>query len=235
MLPCRGIGVIRLRRTNWSHFVTGSSHRGSDVKYKIDFFPKLNVTATSVSGAIVGAPQPHPLIAWQPSTWPSAPRAVDEKFITTLKEIFEESVLGEVKNVIDDAHKAHGNLNHRGYVVALAMLCALDAIASYGYRNHHVADFIKAHFRPDYHPFTDEIYTLHRNSLVHSWHLFAATIYPDNTKIKSESGVVAFGLLDFFEELVHATQDFLNKLEGDPTLQKNTLARYARLQGTAKP
>jgi hypothetical protein len=205
------------------------------VKYKIDFSPKLDVTAPSVSGAVVGAPQPRPLIAWQPSTWPVAPAAVDEKFITTLQHIFEESVLGEVKNVIDDARKAHGSLNHRGYVVALAMLCALDTIASYGYRNHHVADFIKVHFRPDYHEFADDIYLLHRNSLVHSWHLFAATIHPDATKIKSDAGVVAFGLLDLFDVLVQATQHFLNSLEGDATLQRNTLARYARLQGSAKP
>jgi len=127
------------------------------MKYKIDFAPKLDVVAPSASGAVAGAPQPRLLIVWQPSTWPAAPAALDEKFIATLKHIFEESVLGEVANVIGDAHKAHGSLNHRGYVVALAMLCALDTIASYGYRNHHVADFIKTHFRPDYRPFADDI------------------------------------------------------------------------------
>jgi hypothetical protein len=205
------------------------------MKYKLDLSPKLDVTAPSVSGAVVGGQQARRLIAWQPSTWPAAPAMVDERFITTLKHIFQDSVLGEVQNVIDDAHKAHGSLNHRGYVVALAMLCALDTVASYGYRNHHVADFIKAHFRPDYQQFADDIYVLHRNSLVHSWHLFAATIYPDKTKIKSEGGVIAFGLLDFFDVLVQATQDFLNRLAGAGTLQRNTLARYARLQGTAKP
>ena len=75
---------------------------------------------------MVVAPQPQKLIAWLPSTWPAAPAAAEEKFITTLRDIFGESVLGEVKNVIDDAHKAHGSLNHRGHIVALAMLCAND-------------------------------------------------------------------------------------------------------------
>lgn len=178
------------------------------MKYKIKFTQKLDVTAPPVSGAVVGAPQAPKLVAWLPSTWPVAPAATDEKFISSLKDIFEESVLGEIKNVIDDAHKANGSLINRGHVIALAMLCALDTIASYGYRKHHVAKFVRAHFRADYHPFADDIYLLHRNSLVHSWHLFAATIYPDNTKIKSDAGVVAFGLLDFFDVLVNATEDF---------------------------
>jgi hypothetical protein len=75
---------------------------------------------------------------------------------------------------------------------------------------------------------------LHRNSLIHSWNLFEASIYPDASKIKSEGGTVAFGLLDFFAVLVDATQDFLNRLEASTDLQHNTLARYAELKATAK-
>ena len=142
-------------------------------------------------------------------------------------------MLTEIKNVIDDIHKSNGSLTGRGHVVAVAEMCALDAIASYGYRNHYVSDFIQVHFRPDYHPFANDIYKLHRNSLVHSWNLFEATIYPDDTKIKSEAGVVAFGLLDFFTVLVQATENFLNRLEG-VDLQRNTLARYAELKATAR-
>jgi hypothetical protein len=205
------------------------------MKYKLDFFPKLDVSAPSVSGAMIGVPQPPESVAWLPSTWPPAPATVDEKFITTLKNIFEVSVLGEIRNVMEDALKSHGSLDQRGHVIALAMLCALDTIASYGYDSrYYVSDFMKAHFRADYHPFANEIYTLHRNSLVHSWHLFEATIYPDDTKIRSEAGVVAFGLLDFFDVLTAAAEDFLNKLEEDAALQEKTLARYAELQSTAK-
>src|ERR1035437_848177 len=168
------------------------------MKYKLDFSEKGDVTAPSVSGAMVGALKPDHFVAWLPSTWPAKPQAAEENFINILKRIFEESMLGEIRNVIEDAHKSYGSLNHRGHVVALALLCALDAVASYGYHGRfYVSAFIKAHFRADYHPFADELYILHRNSLVHSWHLFEATIYPDHTKIKSEGGVVAFGLLDF--------------------------------------
>jgi hypothetical protein len=202
------------------------------MKYRLDLSPKSDITVPAASGAMVSVPQPSVFLAWQPSTWPPSV-AVDGNFINTLKRIFEDSMLTEIRNVIDDAFKLHGTLIYRGHVVAVALMCALDAIASYGYRNHRVADFINAHFPQDYRPFANEIYTLHRNSLVHSWNLFEATIYPDDTKIKSEGGVVAFGLLDFFEALVQAAEDFLNRLEGDATLQRNTLARYTELQATA--
>jgi len=51
-----------------------------------------------------------------------------------------------------DVQQRHPDLRHRGHVIAIALMCALDAIASYGYRKHYVADFIRAHFYPDYHP-----------------------------------------------------------------------------------
>lgn len=203
------------------------------MKYAIDLTEKLDFSAPSASGAIVG--QMTRFIAWQPSTWPAAPAAVDENFIYVIKRIFEDSMLTEISNAISDIHKSHGSLTGRGHVIAIAEMCALDAIASYGYRNHHVSDFIKAHFRRDYHPFADEIYKLHRNSLIHSWNLFEASIYPDDSNIRSEGGTVAFGLLRFFTALVEAAQDFLNKLESSAELQGNTLKRYAALKATAKP
>ena len=202
------------------------------MKYAIDLTEKVDVSAPAASGAVVG--QGIRFIAWQPSTWPGAPDAVDEKFIYTLKHIFEDSMLTEISNAIGDIHKSHGSLTGRGHVIAIAEMCALDVIASYGYRNHHVSDFINAHFRPDYRPFANDIYKLHRNSLIHSWNLFEASIYPDDSKIKSEGGTVAFGLLDFFAVLVGATQEFLNQLETSADLQRNTLARYAELKATAK-
>jgi hypothetical protein len=51
------------------------------MKYKLDFSPKLDFTMPSASGAMVGAPQPATFVAWQPSTWPGAPAAVDGKCI----------------------------------------------------------------------------------------------------------------------------------------------------------
>lgn len=188
-----------------------------------------------MSGAMIETAKPCELMAWQPSTWPAPPAAVNEKFVETLKEIFEYSILLEVMNVIDDAKKSNGSLAHRGHVIAIALMCALDAVASYGYRGHHVAEFIKAHFRRDYAAFAEDIYELHRCSLVHSWNLFVAAIYPDDTKINKDGGVLVFGLLDFFDVLVQATEDFLDRLGGDATLQTNTLKRYRELKATAKP
>jgi len=205
------------------------------MKYKLDFSPRVDVSSPPATGAMVGAtPQPA-FVAWQPSTWPVTPAAVDEKFIYTLKLTFEESILGEIKNVIEDVQKRHPDLQHRGHVIAIALMCALDAIASYGYRKRHVADFITARFRADYRPHADQMYELYRCSLVHSWNLFEASIYPDKTRIRSEGAAIAFGLLDFFEVLVEGTESFLEDLATDADLQRNTLERYKELRETAKP
>jgi hypothetical protein len=114
------------------------------MKYAIDLTEKLYVMAPAVSGAIVG--QEQRFVAWQPSTWPTAPMAVDENFIYVLKRIFEDSMLTELSNAIGDIHKSNGSLAGRGHVIAIAEMCALDAIASYGYRSHHVSDFIRSTF-----------------------------------------------------------------------------------------
>jgi hypothetical protein len=63
------------------------------MKYKLNFSPKVNVSAPPVTGAVVGPAAPA-FFAWQPSTWPVTPAAVDEPFIYVLKQIFEESILG---------------------------------------------------------------------------------------------------------------------------------------------
>ncbi len=157
------------------------------MKYKLDLSPKLDLSSPPVSGAPVGArTAPSPFIAWQPSTWPSAPSVVDERFILALKRIFEDSILSEIANVISDAEKCNGDLQHRGHVVAISLMCALDAISSYGYRGRrgeHIRKFISRHFPPPYQPFGIDIYKLYRNSLVHSWNLFKATIYPGREPI----------------------------------------------------
>lgn len=205
------------------------------MKYKLNLSPKIDVTAPPVTGAVVSTPAPAMFLAWQPSTWLAAPAAVDEKFVYNLKRIFEDSILSEIANVIADAEQCNGDLQHRGHVVAIALMCALDAISSYGYKGKSVSAFIKAHFPHDYHAHADEIYKLYRNSLIHSWNLFEASIYPDDSSIRVEGGSIAFGLLNFFKALVGGAGDFLERLENDATLQKRTLARYKKLRKTAKP
>jgi hypothetical protein len=59
-----------------------------------------------------------------------------------------------------------------------------------------------------YRPHADQIYQLFRLSLIHSWNLFEASIYADNSTIRLEGNVLAFGLLNFFDALVTGTEDF---------------------------
>src|SRR5436309_7254487 len=98
------------------------------MKYKLNLSPKLYVSSAPITGAQVGTAPQTLFFAWQPSTWPAVPAIVDEKFIKTLKQIFEDSILGEIAHVISDAHKCNGDLQHRGHVVAISLMCALDAI-----------------------------------------------------------------------------------------------------------
>jgi hypothetical protein len=208
------------------------------MKYKLDLAPKARLYAPPITGAIVTGAIVTPtsqFLAWQPSTWPAPPAEVDEKFIYALKQVFEESILGEISNVLVDVQKANGSLQNRGHVLAIAMLSALDAIASYGYRGHRVKKFIEAHFPPDYHTHAAKIFDLYRNSMIHSWNLFEASIYPDDSKVRSEGSTLAFGLLHFFDALVNGTSAFLERLATDAALQSNTLGRYHELKRSANP
>ncbi len=216
------------------------------MKYKLNFSPKLDVSAPSASGAFistpasgfVAVPAAPPFYAWQPSTWPPAPNAMDDAFIDNLKRIFEESILGEISNVIADAKNANGDLQHRGHVVAISLLCALDAISSYGYgaqSGHQIPDFVRGHFPREYHPHADAIRALYRNSMIHSWNLFAVSITPGDEPVAEIGGVISFGLLNFFDALSIATENFLEALLTDAALQTRTLARYNSLRNSARP
>jgi len=192
------------------------------MQYKLDFSQKLDVLVPSVTGAPVGIVVARPLYAWQPSTWPAAPATVDEDFVKTLKKIFEESILGEINNVIEDAKARAGGLQHRGHVVAIALMCALDAISSYGYgrkNGKQIPPFVRAHFPRDCHPHADELRRLYRNAMVHSWNLFEVSITPGDEKIAAAGGVISFGLQNFFEALKEGTEHFLHRLEFDTKLQ----------------
>jgi hypothetical protein len=202
------------------------------MKYKLFSTPPSQYVP-SITGALL-SPKPPQLVAWQPSTWPLTPAAVDDSFVTNLKQIFEESILGEIHNVIDDATRSNGDLQHRGHVIALALMCATDAIASYGYRGKHVQVFVTNHFPVEYQKFSARIYNDFRLDLVHRWNLFAAAIYPDNSGIREENGILVFGLLNYFEALVAATEDFLDNLARNTALQSSTLERYEELRSSAK-
>jgi hypothetical protein len=204
------------------------------MKYQLDFSVKASTVSPPISGAIVSGTSPLLFAAWQPSTWPAASASAPGEFIEVLKRIFEESILGEVRNVIEDITKSNGTLAFRGHVAAITMMCALDAISSYGYRNKKNGKFITAHFPHEYHPYAAHIYEVFRLSLVHSWNLFEASLYADNSPIRLEGSTLAFGLLNFFNALVVGTEDFLNCLPAGGDLLTNSINRYEELRATAK-
>jgi len=189
-------------------------------------------------------------IPWQPSTWPDPPDTYDSGFNKNLERIFKETILEEIKNVISDAQGHGQGLVHRGHVVAIAILCAIDAISSYAFQKsqavcptcgrgdriaHRYKSFIAAYFPRDYRSFSEDIYNLYRNSMVHSWNLFKVSIRPGNQKITLKDGVLSFGLLNFFTALKNATNNFLLDLAEDPKLQTASLLRYRELKNSALP
>ena len=200
----------------------------------------VNVNAPPVTGANVSlvhatVAATQVFYAWMPSTWPIAPASFSAEFLGTVKLIFNEAILSEIKNVISDIKKSHGDLKHRGHVVAISMMCALDAISSYPYRNKNVSKFISAHFPVAYRQYANDFYNLYRTSMVHSWNLFEASILPETEAVsRGASGSLCFGLLNFSEALSEGVTDFLVKLESDAKLQQNTLERYRELRKTAR-
>ncbi len=104
---------------------------------------------------VIGSLATTAFLPWQPSTWPDPPTKIDTAFISALEKIFKESILEEIEKVIEDVRKSNGDLRHRGHVVALALMCALDAISAYGYGHRsqtYMADFIANHFPPEFKP-----------------------------------------------------------------------------------
>jgi hypothetical protein len=175
-------------------------------------------------------------IPWQPSTWPTPPVSYNAEFAETLGIIISETMLNEIGNVISDAHKVNGGLEHRGHVVVLAILCAVDSIAAYAFNGgvgERYTKFISTFFPSDYQPFADDIYKLYRNSSVHSWNLFQVGIWPGNEKVTRDGGSLSFGLINAFDALKQAIDNFLATLPEDANLQTNSLSRYRELKQSA--
>jgi hypothetical protein len=206
------------------------------IYYQLDLKPLPLLASLPVSGAYISASAIVQFVPWQPSQWPVAPTD-DHEFVMVLKRIFEQSMLMEINSVIQDATARNGNVEHRGHVLAISMLCALDAISSYGYgakSGKQIPGFIKAHFPVEYHPFAKPILHLYRHAVVHSWNLFQVAITPGGDAISGKGGVISFGLLNLFDALKHGTEDFLTKLAGDATLQSMARTRYKSLRDSAK-
>ena len=172
--------------------------------------------------------------AWQPSTWPIPPTKYDNEFNQTMRIIFEDSLLSEIKNVVNDAP----TLEHRGHVIALSILCAIDAVSSYAFKSDKVGlrykAYIKQFFPVEYKPYATEIYQLYRNSITHSWNLFQVGMLPDNTPIQKVNGNIILGLYHLLNALEISIYSFLDELQTNNSLQKATLYRYTKLKQKAK-
>ena len=204
--------------------------------YKLDL-RSLSPLASPLASGFGSLADIVQFVPWQPSAWPDAPSDHHE-FAMVLKRIFEVSMLMEINNVIEDATARNGSLEHRGHVLAISLLCALDAISSYGYGKENgkqIPPFIRAHFPNEYRPFANAILKLYRHALVHSWNLFEVAVTAGHESISANRGVISFGLLSFFDALKHATEDFLEQLAREPKLQTKARARYNALRRTAKP
>ncbi|MGD0281433.1 MAG: hypothetical protein ABSB95_03625 [Dissulfurispiraceae bacterium] len=185
--------------------------------------------------------------AWQPSTWPAPPSSYNAAFGNTLRTIFYDSLLGEIDNVITDAP----TLEYRGHVVALSILCAVDAVSSYAFRNSQkdicesckrtdkvgprYKRYIREFFPNEYQPFAAKLYSLFRNSITHSWNLFEAAMLPGNEPITEVNGTIVLGLGHFFTAFKSSVDTFLDRLQVDNTLQAASLHRYRELKHMARP
>jgi len=175
-------------------------------------------------------------IPWQPSTWPEY--TDQDLFIEHIRRIFTETILSEINNVISDAQIAHGDLTHRGHVIAIALFCAVDTISSYAYEGNNVGrryrKFIQQFFPDSYKAHSKILYKSYRNSLVHSWNLFDVGILPGAESVTLNNGTLYLGLIDFSRALNEATNTFLENLRMETSLQRAVLKRYKQLRSLAR-
>lgn len=153
---------------------------------------------------------PAGFLPWQPSTWPSLDSAGLE-LAPTLRRIFECTILGEINNVISDAEKSGGSLEFRGHVVAIALLCALDAISSYGYCSEscrsgkQIPKFVRAHFPQEYGPHAKTLLRLCRHAMGIAGICLRRPFFQGRSRSSLHDGTLPFGLKRFFHDLCVAT------------------------------
>jgi hypothetical protein len=188
-------------------------------------------------------------IPWQPSTWPEPATAYNEKFKKDLGAIIKISIIGEIENVMQDAIDAQGSFEHRGHVIALSMLCSIDAISAYAYKDisqeacemcgkgDSVAPgfkkYIQSFFPENYKKYSNQIYKFYRCAVVHEWNLSEVAILPGPETITDVGGSISFGLQDFFKALNGSVDNFLKELETDGGIQTSSIKRYSDIRNKA--
>jgi len=126
-------------------------------------------------------------------------------------------------------------MSHRGHVIAVAYMCALDAVSSYGYKNQNVRKFDRNHFPSTWRPYARLIYPEYRLNLVHAWNLFGkASLLPGDQPVSGENGQVSFGIVTLARAFNTGVDDFLARLETDSHLQERALHRYREVKGEAR-
>lgn len=179
----------------------------------------------------------------QPSTWPAPPATFDNDFLRIFSTIVDETITKEFENVLSDIRNcSREGLKHRGHVIAVALLCAIDAVATYGYddasiKNGRVkmryTNFITNHFPADYRQYAEKIYLQYRNASAHGWHFLEVSITPDNTPLQDSNGHLSVGLLNLFQALKTGINDFVSTLNQNPNLQSKTIIRYTQQRDRA--
>jgi len=216
---------------------------------KIMKYEDSKLNSTELSGSLYTGKSPM-FITWKPSTWPK-PDEDFSLFLPNIENIFRETILDEIRNVISDAMKANGSLSQRGHVVALVLFCAVDTLSSYAYvsKENNICvqcnkggkigprykKYIEDFFPDDYKPHSDKLYGFYRNASVHSWNFFKVGIYPDHEPIKADDTTMSFGLLNFYDALEVSFKNFIKKLKQDVELQSNCRSRYEELRESAIP
>lgn len=173
-------------------------------------------------------------IPWQPSTWREHVSA-DADFKHTLSRILNETILGEIKNVMNDSKKL--KFGGRGHIIGLAIFCAIDTLASYFTFNKAVGkrykNFIKGYFPEPYKSYSKAIYDFYRNEMTHSWNLFSVAIQYEGTKI-TDSGMT-IGLIDIYKALASALNEALKAYDKDSKIRESCLNRYNTLRKSSRP
>jgi len=208
---------------------------------------KFNFSGVQTSGTTAVHVEDEVFIPWQPSTWTEP----DGSFLSKLETIFQSTILDEIGNVVSDAQKANGSLEHRGHVVGLAMLCAIDTLSSYAFLDTekevcetckrsdgiagHYIKFIEDFFPDSYKPFAKAIYKKYRNCIVHSWNVFEVGMLPGDEPIEMQGESLIFGLINFYKALQESVENFIESAKTNEEIQKSCLERYTRLRDSAKP
>ena len=196
----------------------------------------MKYSFTGSTGGMI--PNPPAFTPWLPSTWPVVPSGDTAELWRILNEIVQETVIVEIGNVISDAQTVNGDVQRRGHVVALAIVCAIDALASYAFEGAGVGrrykTYIQEFFPASYQARAAGLYKLYRNCLVHSWNLFEVSIYPDDKSIEENGGIISVGLLNFFAALEESVRNVGTRFVTDVDLQNSCRRRYEKLRSTAK-